>query len=1251
MTSAAPLQEPVGEDGQRYDVFISYSRKDVDFVARLERALEAYKAPAALLAGRRRMDVFRDAQDLTGPDYSRSIRSFLRRSAKVLVVCSPNARQSAFVDQEIEWFLETHDSADVIALLLDGSPNNEVGADDPRRAFPAQLCRAHAIPLAADYRGFDTKRNKVAKAPFEGPWYTLLANIYSIDRSTLEQRERLRQRRERRIVAGIACSVMLGLATAAVFSWVQMRRAEEQRNVAVKGFARYLAMHSEQAGPSSPDTGLLLAVEAARTTHDLDKTVTAEAESALRNALSRSGGMRLDIGTRGLSFSPDGRWLAQMQNEGAVTVWELSDGGLRAPVVTQLQTELMSLQAGPGNHLAVVTRNPTRIALLDLANLKQPPRWIEGRIGPIMSLQFSADGNTLLIVDQTADLVTVDLKDPAAAPQLLSGHTLRRQNDRDALGIRGAALSSTGRWIASAGWDNKLLLWDRTTPGAEPLQLLTGVNVDNPRFSADDRWLRVSSKATDASASAPPSLWYLGGSIPEPVTVELETTAPEPSTAQLTSTLTERFLTDDRLIENVGGRTLVWKLDPSMARIERRIPGTLTAIDGSHFVTVTQSSGGSSPEVEISVWDVSSTEAVADVRVPASVHAVGYSARGRVLVALTTEKELWSWHLDEDDFDDKPRRYANVVGNQLELAPSGREVIVGNWYDVARLWNVANPSIDPVRLSNVEDDAELRQQVITASSSGGSGGMPYGGLQQMLAFDNLSQRMAIPFDGGTFGIVNLEQPNRAPAAITMHEDSAVSAIAFSADGKLVAAGDRELNIRVWHTNDVAKPFAVLRVPEREGHTSSLSALVFSHSGTLLAASNAFGTVAVWDLSKPGADPVTLTNHEGWITTVAFSADDRNLLVAADDGKASLVPLSDPKAVRMLEGHTGVIRGFFSADNQFIVTAGKDANVLVWPMHDANAKPRILRGHNSPIITAAPVPQQQRLVTASAESLRVWDLADTNRAPQVVLLSEPLGIVTLSHDGHWLAAADMRDGIQLRRMDALDQPPLRMPAPLAQQAWALQFSPDDRWLAALTPGQGWLWRMRVDELMQVACESSGRNFEAPEWEQYLDDVPYRFTCSQWGLGPNYLRYATQEAERTAVDHATKLFTRAKELVPSLPFEPAAEARRLGVASVLKHGRDMARDGDTEDALIQLGRVREIDPESNFDPQQELERLRQASELEVKAIELAQAGKIDAAVATFRQVLKLDPGRGDPDEHDPRLGLDPVKRANEIYTGTK
>ncbi len=133
----------------KYDAFISYSRADKQFAAKLEKALEHYKLPSSLALAKRRLDVFRDQEDLVGADYYIAIDESLGQAAKLIVICSPNSAQSEFVDDEIRRYLASRSPDHVIPVLVAGLPNNEAGADQSGlRAFSPRLEQYWKMPLA-----------------------------------------------------------------------------------------------------------------------------------------------------------------------------------------------------------------------------------------------------------------------------------------------------------------------------------------------------------------------------------------------------------------------------------------------------------------------------------------------------------------------------------------------------------------------------------------------------------------------------------------------------------------------------------------------------------------------------------------------------------------------------------------------------------------------------------------------------------------------------------------------------------------------------------------------------------------------------------------------------------------------------------------------------------------------------------------------------------------------------------------------
>ncbi len=71
------MEKTVQKKTYQYDAFISYSRKDKAFAEKLEKALGDFNPPKDPRIPQRRLNIFRDEDDLIGSDYYESIDGHL----------------------------------------------------------------------------------------------------------------------------------------------------------------------------------------------------------------------------------------------------------------------------------------------------------------------------------------------------------------------------------------------------------------------------------------------------------------------------------------------------------------------------------------------------------------------------------------------------------------------------------------------------------------------------------------------------------------------------------------------------------------------------------------------------------------------------------------------------------------------------------------------------------------------------------------------------------------------------------------------------------------------------------------------------------------------------------------------------------------------------------------------------------------------------------------------------------------------
>jgi tetratricopeptide (TPR) repeat protein len=211
----------------KYHAFLSYSHVDRRAAAWLHRALEGYAVPRRLVeqgAPPRLTPIFRDRDELaSAADLGLEIEAALAASGALIVLCSPAAARSHWVDAEVRRFLDLGRRDRIFCALLDGEPNAATRGFDPALESlpPALRAAAGFEPLAADLRPDGDGRH--------GARLKLVAGLLSVGLDELRRRDL--QRRNRRLAwlaTGSAAGVVLTSALA-VTALVARNEAETNR--------------------------------------------------------------------------------------------------------------------------------------------------------------------------------------------------------------------------------------------------------------------------------------------------------------------------------------------------------------------------------------------------------------------------------------------------------------------------------------------------------------------------------------------------------------------------------------------------------------------------------------------------------------------------------------------------------------------------------------------------------------------------------------------------------------------------------------------------------------------------------------------------------------------------------------------------------------------------------------------------------------------------------------------------------------
>jgi tetratricopeptide (TPR) repeat protein len=221
----------------RYRAFISYSHADSRFAARLHRAIEAYATPKKLVGTSglhgalpvRLSPIFRDRDELTSAaELGGALEEALGQSEALIVICSPAAAQSRWVNEEIRQFKMLGRAARIYPVIVAGEPGSSDAATD---CFPPALLQnfeasgailpGRAEPMAADARtGRDGEKDAQLK---------LIAGLLGVGFDALKRRELARRQNRLLAIASAATLMSAAFAVIAVFALGQKREAERQR--------------------------------------------------------------------------------------------------------------------------------------------------------------------------------------------------------------------------------------------------------------------------------------------------------------------------------------------------------------------------------------------------------------------------------------------------------------------------------------------------------------------------------------------------------------------------------------------------------------------------------------------------------------------------------------------------------------------------------------------------------------------------------------------------------------------------------------------------------------------------------------------------------------------------------------------------------------------------------------------------------------------------------------------------------------
>jgi WD40 repeat protein len=288
------------------------------------------------------------------------------------------------------------------------------------------------------------------------------------------------------------------------------------------------------------------------------------------------------------------------------------------------------------------------------------------------------------------------------------------------------------------------------------------------------------------------------------------------------------------------------------------------------------------------------------------VRAVAFSGNNLELASAGDDQTIHTWSAESGSPIDTFKGHGGAVLSVAFLA--GKSLVSGSADKTARVW-----SLGP-------------EWTLERTLGGEEGPVTFADRVTALAFSADGQLLAAgggePSRSGELKVLKVNDGSVLWSLPDAHSDS-IFALEFSPDGKYLASGAADKFIKIFEvaTGKLTRSL--------EGHTHHVLGLSWKPDGTLLASSGADNVIKIWNL-ETSEQRRTIEGFQKQVTAVHFLGDSQEIVSCSGDASVRVHRVDNGQNARSLAGGTDYLYTVaVTPDGQLVAAGGHASVLLLW----------------------------------------------------------------------------------------------------------------------------------------------------------------------------------------------------------------------------------------------------------------------------------------------------------------------------------